>query len=72
MKYIYVVLLMTFLISCGPSCDCTEEWEGIEVTYFPGDLVTHKGECWVCENRGRAEPGPWQVNGNDVWLECEE
>ena len=66
-------MLTLFFLSCKKdTCDCMENWDD-SIQYFESDLVWYNDTCWVALHGGRGIiPGPWQQNGNDIWMVCEE
>lgn len=51
-------------------CSCTQNYDST-LTYFPNDMVKYSGKCWYSVGQGRGiKPGPWLINGNDIWKEC--
>jgi len=76
MKNLRNLMILTIailsLISCGGSCDCSENWSA-EDLYIKDDVVSYEGKCWTAVAQGRGiVPGPWLENGNDIWEECVE
>lgn len=55
------------------NCDCAGQAWNPSSTYSIFDIVEHDGMCWEAVAQGNStEPGPWLVNGNDIWKLCEE
>lgn len=72
-----IVLIGTLIISCKKNnlekhCDCynASPWDSTKV-YNRKDIVSYDNKCWVANTQGKAKPGPWLQNGNDVWKECQ-
>lgn len=69
---IVLIFLSSFIISCGNSCDCNQNWDSTLI-YVQDDIVSYDGKCWIAISQGKGiEPGPWLENGNDIWEECIE
>ena len=55
------------------NCQCTGNVFDPTLSYNQFDVVEHNGSCWEALAQGRGiTPGPWLVNGNDIWIICEE
>lgn len=71
-KLILALGIILLQLSCKSECNCTEEWDEDKI-YVANDLVNHNGECYEASAQGKGiTPGPWQQNGNDIWMLCVE
>lgn len=64
----FFFLIGATFFGCTDLCRCPDQWEN-EITYHAGDIVQYHDTCWTASSQGRGiVPGPWQQNGNDIWL----
>lgn len=74
---ILILLLSGVMTQCTKEkdrtpCSCSQNYDST-ITYVTNDMVSYNGTCWYAVAQGRGiTPGPWMMNGNDIWKECSD
>jgi hypothetical protein len=66
------IVILTISACKKNDCDCSETWvDDCDLTYYPGDLISHEGVCYSAYAQGKAcavEPG---TSEGDIWEVCD-